>query len=59
MKLYSLAPSSRLAINIARISKKLRMDVLIKETDIRKLYTLVIIGNGTPVILPSASLPFI
>ncbi|MBE0516324.1 MAG: hypothetical protein IBX41_02880 [Methanophagales archaeon] len=49
MRLYPVEPSSKLAAKIAGISKKkLRMDVLIKETDIRTLDTLVVIGNGTP-----------
>ena len=48
MKLYPLEPISRLAINIARISKKTRMDVLIKGVNIADLDCLVVIGDGTP-----------
>jgi len=48
MKLYPLEPSSRLATNIARISKKTRMDVLIKGVNIADLDCLVVIGDGTP-----------
>ena len=48
MKLYPLEPSSRLATNIARISKKTRMDVLIKGVNMADLDCLVVIGDGTP-----------
>ena len=50
MKLYPLEPISRLAINIARISKKIEMDVLIKGVDMADLDLdcLVGIGDGTP-----------
>ncbi|NQE45737.1 hypothetical protein C5S31_06935 [ANME-1 cluster archaeon GoMg2] len=46
MKLYTLDPSSRLATNIARISKRIKMNVLTFEP--RSLDTLVVIGDGTP-----------
>ena len=48
MKLYPLEPSSRLATNIEGISKKTRMDVLIKGVNIADLDCLVVIGDGTP-----------
>jgi len=47
MKLYPLYPSNRLATNIARISKKIKMNVLTKFEP-RGLDTLVVIGDGTP-----------
>lgn len=46
MKLYPLEPSSRLAAKIAGISKRIRMNVLIKDAPAQD--TLVVIGNGTP-----------
>jgi hypothetical protein len=48
MKLYPLEPGSKLAAKIAGVSKKIRMDVLIKEAPAQGLDTLVVIGNGTP-----------
>jgi hypothetical protein len=48
MKLYPIEPSSKLAAKIAGISKKIRMDVLIKEAPAQGLDTIVVIGNGTP-----------
>jgi len=50
MKLYPLEPLGRLATNIARISKKIQMNVLSlsKGADTPDLDTLVVIGNGTP-----------
>ncbi len=46
MKLYTLDPSNRLATNIARISKRIKMNVLTFEPP--GLDTLVVIGDGTP-----------
>jgi len=48
MKLYPLELSSRLVTNISRISRRLKMDVLVKEVATRDLDTLVVIGDGTP-----------
>jgi hypothetical protein len=48
MKLYPLVLSNRLVTNIGRISKEIKMNVLIKEVNIRELDTLIVIGNGTP-----------
>ena len=48
MKLYPLEPSSSLATNIARISKKIKMNVLVKVWGITDSDSLVVIGNGTP-----------
>jgi hypothetical protein len=45
MKLYSLVPSSRLAINIARISKKINLNVLTTEISI-EADTLVVLADG-------------
>ena len=47
MKLYTLYPSNRLATNIARISKDIKMNVLTKFEP-RGLDNLVVIGDGTP-----------
>ncbi len=47
MKLYKLDPSNRLATNIARISKKIKMNVLTKYEP-PGLDALVVIGDGTP-----------
>ena len=46
MKLYTLDSSNRLATNIARISKRIKMNVLTFEPP--SLDTLVVIGDGTP-----------
>jgi len=46
MKLYPLVPTSKLATNIAKISKKLRMGVVITKAE--RLDCVVIIANGTP-----------
>lgn len=48
MKLYTLYPSNRLATNIARISKKIKMNVRIENVNPHELDTLVVIGDGTP-----------
>lgn len=48
MRLYPIEQSGKLAAKIAGISKKIRMDVLIKEDRARERDTLVVIGNGTP-----------
>ena len=48
MKLYTLDPNSRLATNITKISRVLKMDVLVKGVDISDLDTIVVIGDGTP-----------
>ncbi len=48
MKLYPLDPSNRLATNIAGISKKIKINVLIENVNFRDLDTLVVIGDGTP-----------
>ncbi|MEA2074279.1 MAG: hypothetical protein U9O85_00850 [Euryarchaeota archaeon] len=45
MKLYPLEPSSRLATNIVRISKKIMMNVLIKGVDTADSDCLVVIGD--------------
>ncbi len=47
MKLYPLDPSNRLATNIARISKDIKINVLTKFEP-PGLDTLVVIGDGTP-----------
>ncbi len=47
MKLYTLDPSNRLATNIARISKRINMNVLTKFEP-PSFDTLVVIGDGTP-----------
>ncbi|MEA2032327.1 MAG: hypothetical protein U9N41_01945 [Euryarchaeota archaeon] len=48
MKLYTLDPNSRLATNITKISRVLKMDVLVKGVDVLDLDTIVVIGDGTP-----------
>jgi hypothetical protein len=48
MKLYPLEPSSRLATNIVRISKRIMMNVLIKGVDTSDSDCLVVIGDRTP-----------
>jgi len=48
MKLYTLDLNSRLATNITKISRVLKMDVLVKGVDISDLDTIVVIGDGTP-----------
>ena len=48
MKLYPLELSSRLVTNISKISRRLKMDVLVKEVATHDLDTLVVIGDGTP-----------
>jgi len=46
MKLYPLDPTSRLATNIARISRTLRLNVIV--TRVKQLDGLIIVANGTP-----------
>lgn len=46
MKLYPLEPTSRLAVNIAGISRKLRIEVITTKPNI--LDAIVIVANGTP-----------
>jgi len=48
MRLYTLDPGSRLTTNISRISKKIKMNVLIEHVDTHNLDILVVIGDGTP-----------
>lgn len=48
MKLYTLEPSGKLAAKISGISKRIKMNVLIKGVDTTDSDTLVVIGNGTP-----------
>jgi hypothetical protein len=48
MKLYTLEPSSKLAAKISGVSKRIKMNVLIKGVGTMYSDTLVVIGNGTP-----------
>jgi len=48
MKLYTLEPGGKLAAKISGISKRIKMNVLIKGVDTTDSDTLVVIGNGTP-----------
>ncbi len=46
MKLHLLNPTSGLAINIARISRKLKLNIVV--TEVEKLDGLIIVTSGTP-----------
>ena len=55
MKLYPFGPTDKLAINIARISRKLKLNVI--DTEAGRLDGLIIVADGTPDDIVKYNLP--